>query len=133
MGFIVRNTLKCSFNYCRPNFKQLQFPSYNFMHQWYNIAIFGVCEIRTANLFWRDIFPVIENLKVLFLSCDSHLCSGQSHVNRHQEKSHSSMFIYFDGKQLEHLQKMAKWEKKIKLYFLYHCTDYLLSSCEIWK
>lgn len=133
MGFIVQNTLKCSFNYCRPNFKQLQFPSYNFMHQWYNIAIFGVCEIRTANLFLRDIFPVIENLKVLFLSCDSHLCSGQSHVNRHQEKSHSSMFIYFDGKQLEHLQKMAKWEKKIKLYFLYHCTDYLLSSCEIWK
>lgn len=60
MDFIVRNTLKCSSNYCRPNFKQLQFPSYNFMHQWYNITIFGVCEIRTANLFWRDILKETE-------------------------------------------------------------------------
>lgn len=51
--FIVRNTLKCSLNYCRPNFKQLQFPSYDFMHWWYIIAIFAFCKIRTANLFWR--------------------------------------------------------------------------------
>jgi len=64
-------------------------------------------------IYSEGIFPVIENLKILSFSFDSHLWSGQSHVSRHQEKIHSATPIYFDENQSEHIYKACLNERKI--------------------
>lgn len=94
------------------------------MHRWYIIAIFAVCEIRTANLFWRDFFfPVTENLKIWSSLI---LTFGQAKVMRTDIRKNLILrcLIYLDKKQSKQIYKKGQNGRKIQPYFLCHCATY---------